>query len=114
MNTDMQIVADDGRIHFLFSREEDGRRVPAFVDNHIITAEQGLLASQILADLAFEADSGLKPLGPAQKAALVEKHRAVLLPRLRTMLNSLRDKRKIDNEQLAAQILDAVCAEVFS
>lgn len=112
---DMQIVSRDGAVVLLFSRyyDDEGSR-PAFTDNMTMDPETAMRASAVLADMAFEADPGIKPIGPAQKAVLVEKHRSVLIPRIASMLNSLREAKKVSNHQLSVQIMDAVCSEVFS
>lgn len=112
---EMQIVARDKAVFLLFSRKpaDGGDKVPALTDNMVLAPDTALMASQVLADMAFEADDGLKMPG-AQKLALVEKHRAKLLPRLEVMLNSLRERKTLSNEQLAQQMLDTFCAEVFS
>jgi len=112
---EMQIVARDKSVFLLFSRRpsDAGDLVPAQTDNMVLDPETALMASQVLADMAFQADDGLK-MPEAQKLALVEKHRAKLLPRLTVMLNSLREKKTVTNEQLARQALDAFCAEVFT
>lgn len=112
---DMQIVARDKSVFLLFSRKESdtGETVPALTENMVLAPEVALQASQVLADMAFEADDGLK-MPAAQKLALVEKHRAVLLPRFTVMLGSLREKKTVTNEQLARQALDVFCSEVFS
>ena len=112
---DMQIVARDKSVFLLFRRTESdsGKIVPALTDNMVLAPETALQASQVLADMAFEADDGLK-MPQAQKLAFVEKHRAVLLPRMTVMLNSLRENKTVSNEQLARQALDAFCSEVFS
>jgi len=112
---DMQVVARDKAVFLLFSRtaNDSGEKVPALTDNMVLAPETALMASQALADMAYEADDGLK-MPQAAKLAMVEKHRAVLLPRLTVMLNSLRENKVVGNEQLARQALDAFCAEVFS
>lgn len=112
---EMQVVARDKSVLLLFSRKasDSGDKVPALTDNMILPPDVALQASQVLADMAFEADDGLKMPG-AQKLALIEKHRAKLLPRLEMMLNSLREKKALSNGQLAQQMLDTFCAEVFS
>lgn len=112
---EMQIVARDKSVLLLFSRKpSDGADLlPAQTDNMVLDPETALMASQLLADMAFQADDGLK-MPQAQKLALVEKHRAKLLPRLTVMLNSLREQKTVSNEQLARQALDAFCSEVFS
>ena len=79
----------------------------------LLDPETALVCAQAITDMAFEADASIKPVGPALKASLVEKHRAVLIPRITSMLNSLREMRALTNEQLSVQIMDRVCAEVF-
>lgn len=111
----MQIVAREKAVFLLFSRKasDSGETVPAMTDNMIMDPESALMASQVMADMAFEADEGLKMPG-AQKLALIERHRAKLLPRLTLHLNSLREKKTLTNEQLAQHMLDTMCHEVFS
>jgi hypothetical protein len=110
----MQIVARDKSVHLLFSRDlSDGAKVPAMTDNMALDPETALMASQVLADMAFEADEGLR-MPKAQQLALIERHRAKLLPRITVMFNSLREKKTMSNEELARQVLDTFCAEVFS
>jgi hypothetical protein len=111
----MQIVARDKAVVLLFSRDmDDGAPVPAMTDNMRLDPETALVAAQAMTDMAFEADSSIKPIGPALKASMIEKHRSVLIPRISMMLNNLREKKTITNEQLAIQIMDRFCAEVFS
>jgi len=114
-NIDMQVVARDRAVTLLFSRRPDdnGDPAPAAVDHMTMDPETALLAAQMITDLAFEADSSIKPVGPALKANLIEKHRAVLIPRITTVMNSLRTKRTVTNQQLAVQLMDIVCSEVF-
>lgn len=111
----MQIVARDKQVILLFSRKAaDGDGLaPAMTDNMLMTAEDALIASQLLADMAFEIDSNLR-MPNAQKLALVEKHRAKLLPRMVMILNSQREAKTIGNDALALQVLDTFCSEVFS
>lgn len=111
---DMQIVARDKTVFLLFSRKlSDGEQKPALTDNMALDPGTALMASQVLADMAYEADSGLK-MPESVKKALVERHRAKLLPRLEVMLNSLREKKTIGNDKLAQQLLDTFCHEVFT
>ena len=112
---EMQIAAREGRVLLLFSRRtDDGVLRRAETDNMILNPEIAMLAAQKMTDMAFEADASLKPVGPALKASLIEKHRSVLHPRLTMMLNSLRENKTVANEHLAMQMLDAMCAEVFT
>ena len=112
---EMQIVARDKTVFLLFSRQlnDSDDPVPALTDNFHMSAEVALAASDKLADMAFEADAGLR-MPAAIKAAKVEKHRAVLMPRCRNILNSQRENKTLTNDQLAKQLLDVFCSEVFS
>jgi hypothetical protein len=111
---DTQIVQRDGKVHLLFSRDVEGEKRQAMTDHVMWPAEIALAAGQAIIDLAFEADTGLKPLGPAAKAELVKRHRDKLIPRISMMLGSLREDRLTDNKALATKIMDAFCSEVFS
>lgn len=111
----MSIVAREKSVLLLFSRTlDDGASTPAMTDNMRMDPETALVAAQCLTDMAFEADASIKPVGLALKASLVEKHRTVLIPRIASMLNSLREMKTVTNEQLAVQIMDRFCSEVFS
>ena len=108
-----QIVQREGAVHLLFSRDVEGELRPAETDHVMWPAQAALDAGQAIIDLAFEADTGLKPVGPAAKAELVRKHRAKLVPRLTLILNSMREQRATDNKALAAILVDAVFKEIF-
>ena len=110
----MQIVAREGKVILLFSVERDGNKVAANTDHMMLPPDAALRAAEVLANVAFEADTNLKPVGPALKAELVQKHREKLIPRIALMLGSLRENRMMSNGQIATQIMDAVCSEVFS
>ena len=112
----MQIVARDKSVVMLFSRKNDdgGDLVPAMTDNMVLDPATAMVCAQTLVDMAFEADSSIKPIGPALKASMIEKHRSVLIPRIASMMNTLRENKLVSNDQLAVQIMDRVCAEVFS
>jgi hypothetical protein len=107
------IVQRDGKVHLLFSRDVEGELKSADTNHVLFPAATALDVGQMIIDKAFEADTGLKPLGPAAKAELVKKHREKLIPRIGLMLNSMRERRTISNSALARQIMDTVCAEVF-
>ena len=107
------VVQRDGKVHLLFSREVEGELRSAQTDHLMLPAQTALDMGQMIIDLAFEADTGLKPLGPAAKAELVRKHREKLIPRIGLMMASLREKRTVSNDMIARQIMDTVCAEVF-
>lgn len=76
--------------------------------------DQAVSIAEAITASAFEADTSLKPVGDTLKAAMVEKHRDKLVPRISLMLGSMRDKKKLSNGQIAVMITDAVCSEVFS
>lgn len=111
-----QIVQRDGKVLLLFSRrhESSGELVPEKTDHYMIDPEGALAMAELLSAMAFEADTGLKPVGEVLKAELVQRHRDKLAPRLALMLNTLRENKRMSNEQLAKQMLDAFCSEVFS
>lgn len=112
----MQAVARAGEVHLLFSEEDSQTKQmrPAYTANFLMTAQQGLQLAGLLADLAFEADTSLKPVGPALKAELVERHRIKLTKRIEVVMNSTREKRKVSNRQLAQQLVEIALKEVFS
>lgn len=62
---------------------------------------------------AFECKNGVKPVGPALKAELIEKHRMKLTQRLALMLNSARGDPMTSNGQLAKTMVDTCLAEIF-
>ena len=112
---EMQVAARDGQIHLLFNeKNQDGESVPAYTPNFLLSASDALQFSTLLADLAFEAETGLKAAGPALKAELMDRHRTTLVNRLTVMLNSTREKKTTTNRGLAKQMVDAMMAEVFS
>jgi hypothetical protein len=78
-----------------------------------MSAADALTFSSLLADLAFEAESGLR-MPDAQKKELVERHRTTLMQRITVVLNSQREKKTINNRSLARSLVDIMSAEVFS
>jgi len=113
LDLEMQVVHKDGKVVMLFSRRESGDLKPAFTDHMSLPPQTAIHAAQASTDMAFEADTNLKPVGPTLKASLVQQHRDKLIPRINVMLNSLRENREVTNGQLALQIMDTVCAEIF-
>lgn len=111
----MQVVARDGSIHLLFSEQDQaGKAVPAYTANFLLSAGDALTFSALVADLAFEAETSLKPAGSAIKAELIERHRVKLLDRLTVVLNSTRERKTISNRQLAKKLVDIMLSEIFS
>lgn len=75
--------------------------------------ENAVAIAMRITDLAFEADSGMKPVGDTLKAELVEQHRVKLIQRINLMLGSMRgDKLKSDG-YLAKEIVEVFLKEVF-
>ena len=109
-----QAVQRDGAVHLLFSRDVEGELRPAETNHVMWPASEALRAGQAIIDLAFEADTGLKPVGPAAKAELISRHRLILISRIETMLNSLRDKRTLKTHDLSVNIVDVCLKEIFS
>lgn len=108
----MQVVARNGQVHLLFSEDQGGELKPAFTSNFLLSAGDALTMSSLIADLAFEAEAGLR-MPEARKKELVDRHRATLLQRITVMLNSTREKKTISNKKLAQQIVDVLSHEVF-
>lgn len=118
IRTDIEMipVARDKEIHLLFNERdlETKELCPAFTSNFLMSADQGLTLAALLADLAFEADSGLKPAGSAIKTELADRHRTKLTNRISLMLNSMREKKTINNHSLSRQLVDVMLAEVLA
>ena len=111
---EMSVAAHDKQIHLLFSeRDQTGELRPAYTANFLLSADQALTMSSLLADLAFQEDTGLRIPEP-QKAELVARHRATLMNRISVILNSTREKKTISNRSLARQLVDVMSHEVFN
>ena len=76
-----------------------------------IDPDNALKIAEAITDSAFEAMHKVKPLGDTLKAALVEKHREKLIPRISLMLKGMNN---LSDGQKSIKIVDAVCSEVFS
>lgn len=114
-DVEMQVAARDGQIHLLFNEtDQAGAKVPAYTPNFLLSASDALAFSTLLADLAFEAETSLKPAGDVVKAELMDRHRTKLVDRLTVMLNSARERKTTSNRGLAKQIVDVMMSEVFS
>lgn len=112
---DMQVAARDGSIHLLFNEvNHAGEKVPAYTPNFLMSASDALAFSTLLADLAFEIETSLKPAGDVVKAELMERHRTKLVDRLALVLNSTREKKTTSNRALARQAVDIMLSEIFS
>jgi hypothetical protein len=65
-----------------------------------------------ITDAAFE--GGVKPANDSIKAALTERHFHVLVPRLTLVLNTLREKKRLSNGQLAMKVVEVCLNEIFT
>ncbi len=112
----MSVAARDGEVHLLFNEEDRQTKQPraAYTANFLMSANDALAFSTLVADLAFEAETGLKAAGSAIKAELIDRHRATLTRRIELMMNSQREKKKLSNAQLARQVVEVCMSEVFS
>ncbi len=108
----VRIGLDNGKVVVLFSTDVHGR-VPANMSIWEVDPRECLRSSEELATLAFEADSGLKPVGPALKATLIENHRMKLTQRFSVILNSLRHDKVKSNGQIAQNLVDVALKEIF-
>lgn len=111
-----QVVQREGKVLILFSRRSKatGELVAERTDHYMIDPEGALSMAELLSSMAFEADTGLKPVGETLKAELVKKHREKMTPRLVLMLNTLRENKRFSNLQITNQLLDTFFSEVFS
>lgn len=108
-----QIVQRDGQVVILFSRREKGELVGAKTDNLYLTPVAAQHMAELLTAMAFEADTGLKPVSETLKASIVEGHRDRLLPRLTIMLNSMLNEKRSEGT-IALQLMDTVLSEILS
>jgi hypothetical protein len=112
---EMAVAARDGQIHLLFNEKDaTGEVRPAYTPNFLMSASDALVFSTLLADLAFEVETSLKPAGDVVKAELIERHRTKLINRLTVVLNSTREKKTTSNRGLAKQMAEILLKEVFT
>jgi hypothetical protein len=111
-----QVVQREGKVLLLFSRrhESSGDLVPERTDHYMVDPEGALAMAECLSTMAFEADTGLKPVSETLKASLVQRHREILLPRLEAIIRSLREQKTTSHRKMAGQLLDTMFSEVFS
>ena len=108
----VRIGIEDKQVLLLFTKDPEGG-IPANTSKWVLDPAQCLEITQAMADAAFEADTDLKPVGPALKATLVENHRMKLTQRLSLMLGTMRgDKLKTDG-QIAQALVEECLREIF-
>jgi hypothetical protein len=111
---EMHVVARDGSVHLLFSeKDQAGQPRPAFTANFLLSAEDALTMSSLIADLALQEDTGLR-IPDAMKEELVQRHRKTLMDRIAVVLNSQREKKTVNNRSLARTLVDIMSNEVFN
>lgn len=70
--------------------------------------------TEAMAAAAFECQNdGIKPVGSALKADLVQRHREILVPRIALMLTGMRQDRLKTDGYIAEQLVSTMLAEVF-
>lgn len=107
-----RILPDHGKVVVLFSEKVEFNK-PTRIDRWEMDPKECLDITEAMATAAFEARDGVKPVGEALKAELVERHRQTLNTRLALVLNSTRENRTVGNEKLAQQLVDICLAQVF-
>ena len=109
----VRLGADGKTVKLLFTRDPEGSK-PANISQWVLDPKECLVISEAMATAAFEADTTMKPVGPALKASIIEGHRMKLTQRVAIMLGSLRgDKLKTDG-RVAQDIIEVCLKEIFS
>jgi hypothetical protein len=78
------------------------------------SAQAAIATAMAVIDGVYELRGDIKPAGGAVKHELIERHRSKLTQRLAVMLNSMREKKKVSNEELSKNLVDVMLKEVFS
>ena len=103
-NVEMVVTVDEGKVIQRF------KRPMSFI---VYEPQNCLDVCEAMVAAAFEA-RGEKPVGPALKASLIEKHRDKLVPRITLMLANMREDKTKTHMNVALQIIDTVFSEIFS
>lgn len=111
---EMQIVQRDGAVILLFSRYRDGALRAAQTDNMKLDPAVAIRAAQCLTDMAFEADTGLKPVAPTLKAELANQHRMTVTQKLATILQTYREDKTYSHGKLAQLCAEEAINDIFS
>ena len=107
------VAARDGKVHVVFSRIVDGKAKAAETDMMILDPVAAMKMAELLAAMAFEADTSLKPVSEAMKPALVEQHRKRMGPKA-IMIIRTGIQEKTAPDVIARQVLDHCFSEIFS
>ena len=108
----VRLGADDGQVVLIFSEDVGGQK-PVTISHWVIDPMECLQISEAMATAAFEADTSIKPVGPALKATLVENHRMKLTQRFSLMLATMRQDKLMTDGQIAQRLVDAALQEIF-
>ena len=108
----VRVGDEEGQVVVLFSKDPEGS-TPANISQWRTDPTECLEIVAAMADAAFRADSGIKPVGPALKASLIEQHRMKLTQRFSLMLTTMRQDKLMSNGQIAQRLVDAALQEVF-
>ena len=108
----VRVGVEDKQVLLLFTYDPEGGR-PAAISQWRIDGKECLQISEAMAAAAFEADTGLAPVGPTLKASLVENHRMKLTHRFALMLGTLREDKTKSDGQIAQALVEAALKEVF-
>lgn len=109
----VRVLQEGGQVVMLFSEDVEGTR-PAHIAVWKVDPAQVVPIARTMTDLAFEADTKLKPVGDTLKSELINRHRLTLTHRFAVMLSSLREDKLKTNGQLAQVLVDAALNEVFT
>ena len=109
----VRLGAEDGQVLLMFTEDPEGSK-PANISQWRIDPRECLAISEAMATSAFEADTTLKPVGPALKASLIENHRMKLTQRVALMMGTLREDKLVTNGRIAQAVVDAAIQEIFT
>lgn len=107
-----KLVHDQGKAIILFSESPEFLE-PVRIDRWVMDPQEGLVIAEHLAQTCFEARDGVKPVGAALKAEIVERHRMTLTHRVALMLGTLREDKNKSDGQVAQAVVEACLKEVF-
>ena len=108
----VRVGVEEGKVLVLFTKDPEGSK-PANLSQWRIDPAECLEIVNAMADAAFEADTNIKPVGPALKASLVEQHRMKLTARFALMLTAMRQDRLKSDGEVAKNLVDAALSEIF-
>ena len=99
----VRIGVDEGQVLLMFADQPDGTGQRSISHWHIDPA-QCLDIIEAMAQAAFEADSGLKPVGDVAKSQIIERTRMKLTTRYSLMFQTARWDKSISDGKLAQDV----------